>query len=288
MSQAPIPILVDDTLATAVYSYPFKAGWVDASGVELVERLPTRLVRERRAVGLLDSVAAQTLLTTHVIVRDVAIAARRASFVSLATHARPDTVDNVTIAHPGVSPATLALAQIVIPAFYGITISGWTNDDLPVSDRVAVVAEGARALIALDPTDEGPDDDAPEPIEGIYQEDLGRAWHLLTNTPFVSHVCIVPREALATQPAAVADAVDRLRAARDVAKARGRELRRDLARAFGVEREVLTETLADQVYELGDEELHGLIELWTRSGLVAKNVNLRSSLVRIGAEPKER
>ena len=57
----------------------------------------------------------------------------------------------------------------------------------------------------------------------------------------------------------------------------------DRSRLLDVEREVLGEALGDQTLDLGKDELAGLTELWNRAGLVGKNVDLRSVLVRVHA-----
>jgi predicted solute-binding protein len=263
---ATLELLLDDTLTTAMLAYPFRAGWVAAEHAQLVTGLTARAVRAARSVALLDALAARTLLDTHVLVRDVGIASRRASFITLATHTRPDEVGAVTISTANVSPATLALAQIVVPDFYGIPVVGWTEQELELSATTAQVSEGARALI-------------PFEHEEWYQEDLGRAWLLLTDSSFVSHVAVAPRAAIASDPRAVAEAVGRLIAARDAGRSRARELRRDISNAHTVDREVLTETLADQSYELGKDELHGLTTLWRRAGLPVSDKELRAALV---------
>jgi hypothetical protein len=190
-------------------AYPFHAGWLDAQHVRLAPGLTARLARESNGVAFLDSLAARTLLDTHVVVRDLALACRRASFITFDTHTRPDEVGAVTISAPGVAPATLALAQIVIPDFYGVQAQDWSDQQLPLGDSVAQVSEGARALI-------------PFEHEEWYQEDLGRAWLLLTDSPFVSHVCVAPRAAIASDPAGVAAAVARLAAGLTSARARAR------------------------------------------------------------------
>jgi hypothetical protein len=263
---ATFDMLIDDILATAMLAYPYHAGWLDAERVELVPGLTARLARESNGVAFIDSLAARTLLDSHVVVRDLALACRRASFITFDTHTRPDDVRAVTISAPGVSPATLALAQVVIPDFYGVQAQGWTDQELTLSDTVAQVSEGARALI-------------PFEHEEWYQEDLGRAWLLLTDSPFVSHVCVAPRAAIATDPAGVAVAVAQLTSGLAAGRARARELRRDVSNALGVDRDVLTETLADQTWELGKDELHGLTTLWRRAGLPVSDKELRATLV---------
>jgi predicted solute-binding protein len=260
-------IALDERLETAFFSYPFRAGWVAAAGVTLAAGLTADTARGV-AVALLDSLAALTLLRTHVIVRDAAVASRRGSMLTLSTHTRPDEVDNVTVGIGGVSPAGRGLATAVLRPFYGINAGAWVEDAATVDASTAVVSEGAAALIA--------DED-----EEHYQEDLGRAWFLLTTTPFVSHACVAPRALLASDPGLVAAGVERLRAAYASGQERARELRRDLSRQHGVDRELLAEVLADQSHVLDDEELSGLAELARRAGLGVSLADLRAAAVRV-------
>lgn len=260
-------IAIDDRLTTAMYVYPVTAGWVDASGIALARGLRPDAARQA-TIALLDSVYALTMLDSHVILRDAGIVWRTASMLTMTTHTRPDEVEQATIAIPGVSAAGRAVATAVITPFYGITVTRWAEDEREVDQTTAVVSEDAAALIA----DEN---------EDYYQEDLGRAWFLLANLPFVSHVCVASRALLASDPAAVTAAVERLNAAKTAGQERGRELRRDLSKSLNIDRETLTETLADQSYMLDDEALDGLVELAKRTGLGVSRDTIRSAAVRV-------
>jgi len=262
-------LAIDDRLTTAMYAYPFTAGWVDTEGVTLQQGLRPDLARQA-TLALIDSAYGLTMLDTHVIVRDAGIVWRTASMLTMTTHARPDEVDAATIAIPGVSAAGRAVATAVIAPFYGITVSDWAEDAREVDETTAVVTEDAAALIA----DEN---------EDHYQEDLGRAWFLLANLPFVSHICVAPRALLASDPAAVAAAVERLNAAKAAGQERGRELRRDLSKGLDIDRETLTETLADQAHMLDDEAIDGLVELSRRTSLGVSRNAIRSAAVRVVA-----
>lgn len=260
-------VLVEDRLTTAAFAYPLRAGWLAAPGV--VPRPHVSAADSAAApLALVDSVEARSLLRSHVIVREVAVAARRATMLTLATSTRPDEVGHVTASLAGVSQAGRAVAVIVIPEFYGISVVNWTQQALAPSDATIVVQEDAAALIAIDD-------------EESYQEDLGRAWFLLTDLPFVSHVCLARRDMLTTDPEGLAAALGHLHAARDLSRSRGRELRRDLSKDLGVEREVLADALADQTLYLGTEEQQGLEELWKRTGLPLSAAEARGAFVSV-------
>ena len=73
--------------------------------------------------------AAEDAVYWYISLRDAAVACRRASFMTLETHTRPDEVEEVSLIAHAVAPATLALAQVVLnaPSF---TLRGGTNEVL--------------------------------------------------------------------------------------------------------------------------------------------------------------
>lgn len=263
-----IPVLIDSRLTACWYSYPFQAGWIDAPEVEVVRDPHPSTIRDRNAIALVDCLAATRLFESHVIVASHAVASRRASFLTVVTHTRPDEVDTVTVSTPNVSLVGRGLAEATLPRFYGITAKGWTDERLDVNEQTIVITEEAEALI--------PVDDAEQ-----YQEDLGRAWFLLTDTPYVSHVCVAPRSVLTSEPAAIVAAVGRLDEARQASTDRARELRRNLAADLGIERDLFTETLADQTYHLDDPERSGLLGLWKHLGIRTPG-NIGEHIVTLG------
>lgn len=263
-----IPTLIENRLTCCWYAYPVQAGWVEDENIKLERNLGPAQVREANAVALIDSLAATRLLDSHVIISDHAVASRRASFLTIVTHTRPDDVDNVTISTPDVSFSGRGLAETTLPRFYGITAAGWTADRLPVNETTALLTEEAEALIPVDEPDH-------------YQEDLGRAWFLLTDTPYVSHVCVAPRSELTRNPETVVQAVARLTAARQAAESNARELRRNLSRDLNIERDLFTDTLADQTYRLDDPERSGLLGFWQSIGFTAPG-NAQNLFVNLG------
>ena len=260
-------IAIDDRLETARLAYPFEAGWVEAAGVERVAGLTSTRASDAD-VALLDSIAALSMLDGYAVVADLAVVARRATMLTLATHTRPDDVDHVAVSLAGVSPAGRAVALATLQPFYGIAAREWSEESFAVDDTHAVVSDGPVALIPME------DDE-------IYQEDLGRAWYLMTETPFVSHICVARRSLLIRDPAAVAEAVGQLAAALEAGAERGRELRRDLAKRHGIDRDLLVEVLADQEWELTAEGVAGLVLLARRAGLTS-GANLERAVVRVG------
>jgi predicted solute-binding protein len=263
-----IPVLIDARLTACWYSYPFQAGWIDAPEVEVIRDPHPTTIRDRNAIALVDSLAATRLLETHVIVADHAVASRRASFLTVVTHTRPDEVDRVTVSTRDISLVGRGVAEATLPRFYGITAIEWTDERREVNEDTIVITEEAEALIPVDDTEH-------------YQEDLGRAWFLLTDTPYVSHICVAPRSALTSDPTAVIAAVERLEQARQVSNDRARELRRNVAGNLEIERDLFTETLADQTYHLDDPERSGFLGLWKHLGVETPR-NMSDRIVTLG------
>ncbi|HUG14857.1 MAG TPA: MqnA/MqnD/SBP family protein [Thermomicrobiales bacterium] len=259
--------MLDDRLETVMFGYPLSAGWIEADGVSRVPYLPPSMIGDA-TLALVDSIAALTMLGSHVIVRDIAVVCRHSSMLTLLTHTRPDEVEEVAVSIPGVSPAGRAVATAVLQPFYGIRVLAWSEDDHAVDSAHATLTEGTLALI-------------PVHDEQQYQEDLGRAWFLMTDRPFVSHVAVAPRATLASSPAGVLAAVERLLESRRVASERGRELRRDLSRGLAIDRDTLTDTLADQTHELDDDALDGLAVLAARGGLRMSRRELMDALISV-------
>lgn len=249
-----IPILIDDRLPACRYALPVTAGWVTEPGLEVQRITSPAGIREQNAVALVDSLIASLLLESHAIITDHAVASRRASMLTMVSNTRPDDVDNVIVSTPDVSVAGRGVAESTLPRFYGISATGWVNERRGVDRSTVLITEGAEALIPVDDAD-------------AYQEDLGRAWFLMTDTPYVSHVCVAPRSLLTRNPASIVEAVSRLEAARSAGEERARELRRNISRDFDIDRDVIADTLADQTYRLDDPERAGLLALWRATGV---------------------
>ena len=206
------------------------------------------------------------MLKTHVIVRDIAVVVRHASFLTLSTHTRPDEIESIAVSIASVSPVGRAIATAVLQPFYGIGVNDWLEVRGAVGPELAAIDEGSAALI-------------PAENEEQYQEDLGRAWFLMTDKPLPTHLCVAPRALLGNAPAQASAAVARLLEARAAGEARGRELRRDLTNAHGLDRETLTETLAELSYTVTNEALAGLAELSRRAGLGVSATAIRTAAV---------
>lgn len=261
-------IVIDAGLPAGRYNQPFRSGWLEATDVELRAAPSVAELRHFAGVALVDSVVAAALLDSWAILPGHAVASHRESMLNLVTDQRPDEIEQVVLATAGASESARALAEATLPRFYGITLTGWTDQPRTPDTGTVVLEEGAAAL-------SGTEDD------GMFHEDLGRAWFLLTQTPYVSHVCIAPRRLVEANPAGIAGVVATLHEARRLASERARELRRDLTREFGVDRELLVEVLNEQSNELGADELAGLKSLYSFSGNRAAADRLAGRIVEL-------
>ena len=262
---ARLPILIDDSLLTARFAHPFRAGWLDADAVALRALGSSADLRGFDGVALVDAVLAAALLESWVILPDHAVASRRESMLNLVSDRRPDGLERITLGVGGVSDVAQAVAGATLPRFYGIEITALSAAQVTPDAANAYLEEGAHALADVDDN-------------GWFHEDLGRAWFLLTQTPFVTHICIAPRDHTVHNHDAVSATLEHIQLARDMSHERSRELRRDLTREHGVDRELLGEVLADQSNTLGVDERAGLKSLYSFSGRRAAADRLTRSI----------
>ena len=240
--------LIDDSLTTAVFSYPVAHGWVASKRLEVVPGLTAEIVASRKRCALIGSVDAALLLDRFAVVTDVALVSHHTGDIRLWTANRPDEVEHATVSLNGVSRTAEALARATIFHFYGIDVVGW---DRMSSDGEAVVREGAAAL---------------SPVESGYLSDLVRAWFIMSGSPLATHVLVAPRD-LADQGTRVLQPVIRaLDAAYNVTTERRRQLRRDLEDAFGLDRDLLVAFQTDQTASLSKAARKGWLDLARRVG----------------------
>ncbi len=174
----------------------------------------------------------------------------------------------VTAAVPGISLTGRAVAEIVIPEFYGITVSEWINGEASVGPKSIVVTEDAQALL-------------PTANEDDYHEDLGRAWYLLTETPFVSHVCIVSEQHYQEDAASVRAAVADLYALRRAAEEQRRLLRRNISRDHDIDRDLVVDVFDGLRFDLTERGVEGLSILYGQTGVLSRIGSLADRIATI-------
>lgn len=247
-----LPLLIDHRLSTAAYWMPLRSGWVEERAeVTLAEHVTPAAIAAHQGLAIVDSVLATKFLTDQQIVAGQGVSWTQISMLTLVSDERPDELETAIVRAENISLAGHSIAEIVIPSFYAIKITGWVTG--PDDQASIEVTEDERAL----QTTHG---------EDAYYEDLGRAWYLLTDTPFVSHVCLVPRAIAASQLEEVFATSGWLNDILQAGQSHAREMRRNISKDFEIERELAADILAGQSSRIGEREIDGLRTLYRRVG----------------------
>ncbi len=218
-------ILIDDTLVTAQVSVPFSEGWVQSS-VEVIVRPDLRASDVGRDDVALLPVPEATLLTnSHVIAPEVAIVFDGIGPIAMRTPIRPDGVEETIVRLLDAGPTAEVVMRALLRPYFGITATRFasSDDDPRASEAQVVVVDGAMGL---------------EQPESGFQDDLARAWFILTGQALVSHVTVVGVEALAR---GVDPEIDELRSAAALGVERRRDVRGIVAGRWDVDRDALAE-----------------------------------------------
>ncbi len=244
-------LLVDDTFATAALTTPITAGWVDARA-----NLEVRLEPGLTATGvgaddlaLIASAEVLRLQGSHEVVSDVAVVADAVGAVAMRTPVRPDEVESTPVRLVDAGATAELLARATLAPFYGIEATRWLlGDELAAAEAEVVIVEGAEAL---------------REQEAGFSEDLVRAWYILTEQSFVSHVLIAPRTTPAEELQRYEDFLEAVRA---TGLERRREWRAPLADREGVGRDRAYTYWAAQRLTLKEGDRRALLDLLGRGG----------------------
>lgn len=242
-------LLIDDNLTTAMIAAPFAEGWVESD-------LPV-VMRERLAASdvtsddiTLISVAEATLLAeTHVLVSEVAVVLDGVGPIAMRTPVRPDGVGDTVVRLLDAGPTAEMVARALLRPYFGITATSFAVSDESPGAALAevVILDGSAAL--------------GQPESG-YQEDLARAWFVLTGQSLVSHVVAV---GLHAQVRGAESEIDLLRRAVAAGRERRRDVRRSAAERWEIEdRDVLAEMTNRQRYTLTPADRNSLANLVAR------------------------
>lgn len=203
-------LLLHDTFLTAPLVRPFREGWVELPGFELVyvphDELPVVAADD---VALMPAGAVGLVAATHQIVPDVAVIADQEGPISMRTPVRPDEIERSAVRLLDVTPTGEILARATLTRFFGIDVTEWTTES--GADAQIVIVEGADAI--------------REP-QGGFAEDLCRAWFILTNLTTVTYVLVAPRSA---DRHTLEPILSALVAAQGLAKSQRRAIRRAVA-----------------------------------------------------------
>lgn len=214
---------LDSTFITAPLVHPYAAGWESAPpGIDVVakEGLTGRDIGADD-LGLVPLPEVAWLQETHQIVPDVAVVAGNSGLVAMRCPVRPDGIGITPVRLVDVDGAGEILARATLRSFYGIHASSWSRSE--DGEAEVVIVSGPLAV------------QAPE---AGFSEDLCRAWVILTGDRAVSHVLLAPR---ATDRPSIEPAVAFLRRLLATGQDRRRDIRRDIAEPFGLDRDRLAE-----------------------------------------------
>lgn len=241
-------ILIDDTLATAPITVPLAEGWVEAP-------VPVDVRRDLRAsdaglddVALLPAPEATLLSATHLIAPDVAIVFNGIGPIAMRTPIRPDGVDETVVRLLDAGPTAEVVMRALLRPYFGITATRFasSDDDPRAAEAQVVVVDGAMGL---------------EEPEAGFQDDLARAWFVLTGQALVSHVTVAGVEALAR---GVELEIGALRSAAALGVERRREVRGIVASRWDVDRDALAEMTNRIRFAMTAEDRHSLQSLIAR------------------------
>jgi hypothetical protein len=199
-------------------------------------------------VVLLPAPEATLLTATHLIVPDVAVVFGGIGPIAMRTPIRPDGVEETVVRLLDAGPTAEVVMRALLRPYFGITATRFasSDDDPRAADAQVVVVDGAMGL--------------QEPESG-FQDDLARAWFVLTGQALVSHVTVVGRDA----DAGTADpAIDALKRAATIPRERRREMRGIVAAREGVEPDALARFTSRIRFALTAEDRLSLGDLIAR------------------------
>lgn len=238
-------VLLDDAIVTSQLVMPLREGW--ASLPEGYDAQPNLTASDLTPedVALVPAGEATDLAGTHRLVPDVAVVYGNAGAVAMRAPVRPDEIDETPIRLYHTSRTAELLIRALLRPFFGITASEFVTDESDTEAQIVVI-EGAAALSSP---------------EAGFQEDLARAWFILTGLPLVSHVLVAPVEIAAQD---VDPIVDGLRAAAGAGIAWRKEVRVNVAAQVKVDRERLVEVTNGLRFQLEVADIQSLQQLIAR------------------------
>jgi predicted solute-binding protein len=182
----------------------------------------------------------------------VAVVAEAISAIVMRTPVRPDGVEETPVRLIDTGPTAEVLIRALLRPHFGITAASFvTSDEDPAAaEAQVVILDGLGAL--------------NEPEYG-HQEDLARAWFVLTGQPVVHHVTVVGVEA---EVRGAEPEIDLLRQAVAIGHERRRDVRGLIVQRAGDGAEVDRERLAELTnrirYELTAADRQALRNLLAR------------------------
>lgn len=206
-------LYIDDNLMTGMFATPLREGWLETDiPYEVVPNLSAEKVG-RGDVALISVAEAASLVDSHYIDPAIAVVSGDPpmSTIAMRTPVRPDGIEESPIRMIETTPTAELLIRALLRPFFGITAQEFVFDaeNPAAADAQCVVIDGLLSLTEPDPA---------------HQEDLAKAWFVLTGTAVVHAVAVVGVEADGGEAE-----LGLLRSALDLGLDRRRDVRRILA-----------------------------------------------------------
>lgn len=239
---------IEQSLMTAPIWIPIREGWVETDvDVDIREGLTTDDI-STGDVALIPGPIAPGLGSTHFIDPSVAIVVAQVSPIAMRTSVRPDGVEETPIRLLGTGATAEVLLRALLRPYFGITASTFvTSDDDPAAaDAQVVVVDGILGLM--------------EPEAG-FQEDLAKAWFVMTGAAIVHAVTVVGVEAEARGAGAE---LELLKEAARIGVERRRDVRGIIAGDEEIDREKLAAITNGIRFEMTADDRQSLRNLLSR------------------------
>lgn len=238
---------LEANVTTTQISYPFQAGWIEPpEWLILRDRVTDEFLAEENACALVDTITATRFLDSHSVVADLGLVSTHRGPYLMRTTQRPDEVEHATIQLGECSPMAEALARATIHHFYGIDVVDWNRSP---QDSDVMILDHARAM---------------QPDPDSWNEDLVRAWFILTSMSIPTHLFLAPKSVLESNQNEIQHIVEKIRAAIAVSDERRREVRRNVSGDLEIDRDHLTDLLNDQKTRLTKNGRKGWLDLANR------------------------
>lgn len=241
-------LLIEKSLIAAPIWVPLQEGWVETGvDVDIREGLTPDDIGPGD-VAVVPGPITPALARTHFIDPSVGIVVEAVSPISMRTPVRPDGVEETPIRMLETGPTAEVLMRALLRPYFGITASSFVMDadDPAAAGAQVVVLDGVMGLM--------------EPEAG-YQEDLAKAWFVLTGAAVVHAVTVVGVEAEARG----ADTeLGLLREAIRVGVERRRDVRRLMAGDEDVDRDRLVAMTNTMRFDLTPDDRQSLRNLMAR------------------------
>lgn len=179
-------LFIDHNLMTGMVSTPLSEGWIETDvPFEIVPNLTADAIG-RGDVALISVAEASRLVSTHYIDPSIAVVSGLSpdiplSTIAMRTPVRPDEIEQSPIRMIDTTPTAELLTRALLRPFFGITADGFYHEATDeAAESQCVIIDGRLGL--TDP-------------ELGSQEDLVKAWYVLTGTRVVYAVAVVGVEA---------------------------------------------------------------------------------------------